>query len=146
MRLAMLGLLLCFVAPGSPAADSDPAKKATDALDGTWEVESLEYNGDDHTNRVKFKFVVKAGIMTVEGDEKVVKDYPKIRIKLDPSTSPKCVDLTILGGGQKDTVMEGIYEHKGDELRLCIKVLGNDRPTEFKSTEGSSIALLKLKR
>ena len=85
--------------------------------------------------------------MTVEGDGKVRKEYAKLALKLDPTTTPKCVDMTVAGGIQKDVVMEGIYELKGDELRLCIKVLGNkERPGEFTSPDGASIVLLKLKR
>ena len=35
---------------------------------------------------------------------------------------------------------------KDDELRICAKVFGTDRPSEFKSPDGSSIVLLKLKK
>jgi hypothetical protein len=47
---------------------------------------------------------------------------------------------------QKDAVLEGVYEVKGDDLKLCVMVFGKDRPTEFKSGEGSSVAMLTLKR
>ena len=143
MRLAILGVLLCSFAP---AAEPDAAKKALADLDGDWTIESLVFNGEDLTGKVKLRFVIKAGVMTLKGDEAVEKDYLKIGLKLDPTTDPKCVDLTILDGGQKGTVMEGIAELNGDELRLCIKTQGSDRPTEFKSVENSAVALLKLKR
>lgn len=143
MRLAILGVLLCALAP---AAEPDAAKKALAELDGNWAIESLVFNGEDITEKVKLRFVIKAGVMTLKGDEAIEKDYLKIGLKLDATTSPKCIDLTILDGGQKGTVMEGIAELKGDVLRLCIKTQGADRPTEFKSAENSSIALLKLKR
>ena len=85
-------------------------------------------------------------VLIVEGDGKVRKEYAKLALKLDAGTTPKCVDLTVADGVQKDAVLEGVYELKGDELRLCVRVFGKDRPTEFKSPEGSSIALLTLKR
>ena len=42
--------------------------------------------------------------------------------------------------------MEGIYQLKDDELKICLKVLGGDRPSEFNAPEGSSIVLMVLKR
>jgi uncharacterized protein (TIGR03067 family) len=55
-------------------------------------------------------------------------------------------DLTVSIGTQKDAKMEGIYEVKGDEFKLCVKVFGNDRPTTFDSPEGSSVALVVFKK
>ena len=37
---------------------------------------------------------------------------------------------------KKDSVLEGIYEIKGDELRICTKVLGKDRPLKVQSPPG----------
>jgi uncharacterized protein (TIGR03067 family) len=56
------------------------------------------------------------------------------------------MDITIAAGSQTDATMEGIYELKDDELRICAKVFGKDRPSEFAAPEGSSIVLLTLKR
>jgi uncharacterized protein (TIGR03067 family) len=144
MRLACV-CLLAGVAAGF-AAEPDSVKKDLDALQGAWAVEGLEYNAKDVKDTYKISFVVKGDVLIVEGDDKVRKEYAKLALKLDPSTTPKSVDLTVAGGVQKDAVLEGIYELKGDELRLCVKVFGKDRPTEFKSPDGGSVALLTLKR
>lgn len=74
------------------------------------------------------------------------KDYAKIRFKIDPTTAPACVDLLTTDGAQKDAVIEGIYELKDKQLKLCVRLQGKDRPTEFASPDGSSIVLLKLHR
>jgi uncharacterized protein (TIGR03067 family) len=146
MRLSCVCLLAAGIVLPALAAEPDPAAKDRKALQGEWAVEALEYNGKDLKDKYNISFACKDDALTVQGDGAVRKEYAKLTFKLDPSTTPKCVDLTVAGGVQKDAKLEGIYELKGDELRLCVKVFGSDRPTEFKSPAGSSIALLTLKR
>lgn len=146
MRSASVCLLICLTAVCSLAAQPAQEKKDMEAMQGTWLVEVLDYNGKDFKEKVKVTFIIKGDVMTVEGDGAVKKEYAKMSLKLDPSTTPKCVDLKVTGGVQLDAKMEGIYEVKGDQLRLCLKVFGQDRPSEFTSPDGSSVALLTLKR
>ena len=144
----MTNVLLAVAATVLLAAD-DPkaeAKKELAKLEGTWKTEQVKYNGEDVSDQVKLTLVLKGDQVTLEGNDEVKKDYAKVSVKVDPTTSPRCLDIKVLGGQQKDATMEGIYEVKGDRLRLCVKVLGKDRPGKFESPEGSSIALLVLKR
>jgi uncharacterized protein (TIGR03067 family) len=129
-----------------PVAAEDAAKKDLAAMQGTWKVEKLEYNGKDGTDKYSFRLVFKGNTGTITNNDEVAKDYGRATFKLDPSTTPKCVDLTIGGGVQKGVVLEGIYEVKGDQMKLCVKVVGNERPTKFASPGGESIAFLILKR
>ena len=140
MLVAAAGLLL--------AADAakDAGKEVLTKMKGSWSATSLQYNGKDITEKYKLKFVFKGDLATVEASAAVKREYPKIKFKLDPSTTPACVDMTIAGGVQDALVIEGIYELKGDQLKICAKVLGKDRPAEFASPEGSSIVLLVLTR
>lgn len=137
---------LCFVAAllliGGAAADE---AKELEKLKGTWSVSDLTYNGKDHS-KLKFNFVFAGNEVVVEGNEQVKVEYARLKIKLDPSTAPKLFDITVGDGVQKGAAMEGIYELKDNQLRLCIKVFGKDRPTDFTSVDGSSNALLVLKR
>jgi uncharacterized protein (TIGR03067 family) len=146
-----LKLLVVFAAALLVAADDKPneeVKKDLAKLQGTWETVSLNYNGKDFPTEGKgrFRFVFKGDKATVTGNKAIQKEYAKISFKLDPSTMPRIVDLTVSDGSQLNAVMEGIYEIKGDEMRLCVKVFGKDRPLEFASPEGASIALLVMKR
>jgi uncharacterized protein (TIGR03067 family) len=126
---------------------ADAPRKEVDQFQGTWTATHLEYSGDQYEDLAKqLRCTFKGDAITVQGDEEVVRDYPKFAFKLDPSVMPKQIDLTVKGGLQKGAAMEGIYELKGDELRLCVRVFGKDRPTEFKAPAGESIALLVLKR
>ena len=58
--------------------------------------------------------------------------------KLDPSKSPKTIDVTVTEGLNKGAVMLGIYEINGDTLKVCFDPEGKKRPTEFKSASGSA--------
>jgi uncharacterized protein (TIGR03067 family) len=146
MRSGFICFLSSLISINVLAGEASQAKKDLDAMQGTWLVEALEYNGKDFKEKFKISFVVKGEVMTVEGDGAVRKEYGKLSLKLDLSTMPKCVDLRVSDGVQLNATMEGIYELKKDELRLCIKVFGAERPGEFKSPDGASIALLTLKR
>lgn len=145
MRAVCLSLLFGLVS-GAFAADRDPSKKDKEAIQGAWEMDGLEFNGEDLKGKYKFSFLVEKDVMSLDGDDDIKKEYPKFKLVLDPNTMPKCIDLTVAGGVQKDVKLEGIYELKGDVLRLCVKVGGTDRPSEFKSPDGASIALITLKR
>jgi uncharacterized protein (TIGR03067 family) len=132
------------------AAD-DPkgaAKKDLEKLQGTWTTVSLKYNGKDFNSegKGKLRFGFKGDQATVEASDEIKREYAKVNFKLEPGTKPCCVDMTIAAGTQKDAVIEGIYELKGDEFKLCAKVFGKERPAEFASPEGSSIVLLVLRR
>ncbi len=69
---------------------------------------------------------------------------------IDPSKSPKCLDLTARVGGAEIKV-PAIYEISGDDLKVCIpliesgKSLDLKRPERFE-TKGSPAILIRLKR
>jgi uncharacterized protein (TIGR03067 family) len=141
-------LLACFCLAPARAADNaaKAAKKEQKLFQGTWKATKLIYNGKDvlADGELTLKLVIKGDVATVESTKKVKKEYPKIRLKLDPSTKTKIVDMTVLGGVQKDAVIEGIYAIKGKELKICAKVFGTERPDKFESKEGTSVVLLVL--
>jgi uncharacterized protein (TIGR03067 family) len=142
-----LALLTLFLAsPALLADEADEAlKKELKKLEGTWTTAALTYNGKDNS-KFNLRFTIKGDEVAIEGNDQVKKEYAKLRLKLMPGVSPKQVDITVTGGVQLDAAIEGIYELKDDEFKICAKVFGLERPTAFASPEGSSIALLVLKR
>lgn len=146
MKARMLLLGIVFLLGADDAKNA--AKKEIAKLEGTWVPKSLVYNGKDHPvdGKSAFRLVFKGDIATVEGNDDVKREYAKVVFKLEPGFSPKLADLSVSSGTQKDAKMEGIYELKDDEFKLCVKVLGNDRPTEFSSPEGSSVVFIVFKK
>src|SRR5689334_3911388 len=55
------------------------------------------------------KYTVKKGDEVIQGGTQ----------KLDPSKSPKTIDVRVTGGLKKGAVMLGIYEIDGDTLKVC---------------------------
>jgi uncharacterized protein (TIGR03067 family) len=121
---------------GTPADDKADLEKEARKFQGAWTFESSVTGGDelpaDH---------LKMFVVTFEGDKHTVKKGDEViqvgTQKIDPSKSPKTIDVTMVEGPHKGTVMLGIYEIDGDTLKVCFDPEGKTRPTEFKSPPGS---------
>jgi uncharacterized protein (TIGR03067 family) len=142
MRAKLGCALIAIILLGAGQATDE--KKEAAKLQGTWNLDAITYDGEEL--KIKFKIVFKGNEGVVEGNDRVQTEYAKIKFKLDPASTPRGMDITITGGSQTDATMKGIYELKDGELRICAKVFGTDRPSEFKSADGSSIVLLTLKK
>jgi uncharacterized protein (TIGR03067 family) len=146
MRWTGIGLILGCWAACLAAPEPDAAEKDLKALQGAWVVESLEYDGEDVSRDYPLALTFQGAEATLEGNDDVRKEYAKIAVKLDAGTQPKGIDVTVARGTQKGLVLEGIYEVDAKRLRLCVKVVGKDRPSAFKAPAGAGIALVTLKR
>ena len=93
------------------------------------------------------KLVFKGNVLTFKGDDVLSKKVSKITIVVDPATTPRTIDLKVETGSEKGLILEGIYEIKGDEMKLCIRgEPGANRPLEFATKEGARLVLFVLKR
>jgi uncharacterized protein (TIGR03067 family) len=149
MRLWLtLGLLALPALAPAAGTGQDAAKKEQQKLQGTWKVTALTYNGKDFfaKGQAAFDFIIKGDEIVVQGNDAVKKEYARLRFKLDPSVMPKIFDLTVTSGVQADAKLEGIYELQADELKLCVRVFGQDRPNQFDAAGGSNNAFLVLKK
>ena len=66
---------------------------------------------------------------------------------LDPTRSPKTIDLFLLGEPRRNGL--GLYLLEGDTLKLCMSLNPErvgDRPKEFATKAGEMRAILTLKR
>jgi uncharacterized protein (TIGR03067 family) len=147
--MRFLLILVLFTLPTLvDAGDSVAAKKETKKLQGTWKVTAVMYNGKDfyEKGQTPFDFVIKGDEIVLQGNDAVRKEYARLRFVLDPTTMPKIFDLTVTAGIQAKSKMEGIYEWDGQDLKLCVRIFGLNRPSAFDAGAGSSNALLVLKR
>ena len=114
-------------------------------LQGTWEVVEFTANGkvipEKGRQGMKFEVTDTTMHMSARGRE------ASFQIKLNTSVTPNTIDYTALEGTFKDKTNYGIYELKGDELKLCMHNKDADKPpTAFKSVEGDNVALFVLRR
>jgi uncharacterized protein (TIGR03067 family) len=141
MRISLVAVLCAvgFAASGGSGSRADEKadlEKEVKKFQGAWTIESSETGGkklptDD----------LKGFVVTFEGNKHTVKNGDAmIQIgtqKLDPTKSPKAIDVTMTEGPNKGAVMLGIYKFDGDTLIACFDPQGKKRPTEFKSEAGS---------
>ena len=141
MRRALVTLLgtLVFAASGGTgtrADDKADVAKELKKFHGVWTFELVEAGGKE-VPAAEFKGMT----VTFEGDKFTVKKGDEViqvaTQKLDPSKSPKTLDVRVTEGLNKGAVMLGIYEVSGDTLKVCFDPEGKKRPTEFKGASGS---------
>jgi hypothetical protein len=58
---------------------------------------------------------------------------------------PPTIDITPQAGRRAGATNKGIFEVKGDELKLCYDRMGGERPKKF-DTSGPTVILATLKR
>ena len=139
-RYALLALAAGLLVAAAP----DDAKNDLKKLDGTWVLASGENDGKKISADT-----LKTGQLTIDGDKHTVKvgdTTYKGTHKLDPTAKPKTIDITPTNGDNKGKTSLGIYDLDGDTLKICWAPAGKDRPTEFKSADGSGVFLAVHKK
>jgi uncharacterized protein (TIGR03067 family) len=148
MRSKIGTVLVVVLWVAIPAWSDDDAKKELKKFEGVWTTVSSELDGTSLNELTKdLKFTIKGDTVAIEGNEAILKAYSKGTFKVDPDTKPKSIDFTVGGGDNKGNVVEGIYEFTNeDELKMCAKLVGKERPAKFETKEGTSTLLLVVKR
>jgi uncharacterized protein (TIGR03067 family) len=118
-------------------------------MGGEWKVVGLEEGGRKATADD-----VKGMKWTFEGAE-VVPDNPgqeatdRFRVKLDPTKSPKQIDLHVVEGGLKGKTIQGIYKLEDGRPTICLrdeKAPEKGRPKEFSAEKGSDQGIITLEK
>lgn len=144
MRFLLLGCALALVTL-TARADEEAAKKDLKALQGTWTVVAAEHDGDPLDRIV-------GGVMVVKDSSFHIKTKSGTELKgdliLNPAKAPKHLDYVHQEGPLRDKKWEGVYELKGDTLKICYAEADSEkeRPTEFKTRKDSKLLFLELKR
>ena len=115
------------------------------ALQGDWHVLELQASGNNAPKEAleKARLEFKGDEMTWSSGATGV--VLKSRIRLDPSKSPREIDITILEGTGKGTNFPGIYSLHNGQLRLCYSHT-KERPKEFETKTGQLRELIALER
>ncbi len=112
--------------PAEAPANAKPPKDE-DAIQGTWKLVRLDQVNHEPTKDDKAAW--EAGVIkaVITADKIVYPDKSEATYKLDPTATPKRIDVTVKDDGKTVTV-PGIYSLDGDELRLCIGRAGDAKP------------------
>jgi len=126
-----------------PGTREEEARKDLSHLQGTWQLESFE-------NGSRSKVNVKKRTLFIGGELYLVREGDRVLqagvLRLLPNRSPRRIDVTVRQGKHEDNTMLGIYELKGDELKMCFDPEGENRPSKFAAKEDSSTFVAGYKR
>jgi uncharacterized protein (TIGR03067 family) len=143
-RAAGLCAAILFLATtvGAPAQDApgskeEAVKKDHLAIEGTWRAVSVEANGNTVNPDDVKKIVTENGrdgewTLLVEG-----KEVAEGTSTIDPTVTPKTIDLKTTKGPNAGQVTYGIYETTGKTRRICYAEPGRPRPSDFSAPAGS---------
>jgi uncharacterized protein (TIGR03067 family) len=145
---AVAGLLLFLAAEARTEegreAREDASRRELLRIQGTWRLESLEDGKKKAGPGLKKRtFFVGGGVFLVQEGDKIVQAGT---LRLAPSKAPKGVDAVVRKGPHEGTTMLGIYELKGDRLRVCFDTEGDHRPKEFAAKPGSALFVAVYQR
>jgi uncharacterized protein (TIGR03067 family) len=123
----------------------DQTRSDLDKLRGTWATVSLVSDGktlaDENTPAAKGP----ATTLVYEGTKWMIKVGDKVVasgvFKIDPTKSPKEIDIMDESGRVNDKTKLGIYELDGDTYKFCLAPAGKPRPKEFSSKSGTGHSL-----
>ncbi|MCY2959050.1 MAG: TIGR03067 domain-containing protein [Planctomycetota bacterium] len=139
-----IGLFVLLALSSACMSKTGDAELAAQAIDGTWRASAAELGGAKFPDEVRksIQLVVGSGQYTVT----VGTEPDKCTVELDPSKSPKTLDIVGTEGPNKGRTILAIYEKSGDALTICYDLGGNARPTEFKTAKGTQQFLVTYAR
>lgn len=142
---------LLLIASASTAHTAAPVPKPPDpaadlkALEGTWKVVTYEVNGkeaSDAGDAGPEEVVISAGKTNLLKREEI--DLP---IKVDPSKTPKAIDVYLIDAMKFRAHVKGIYDLDGDNLKICLPLSTEaERPTKFGSKDFHRLYVLRRKK
>jgi uncharacterized protein (TIGR03067 family) len=115
-------------------------------FNGVWAFDLVEVNGVKQPG-VPFK-THKMIVVSAERRFIVVQGKKITRgvFQMDPTRTPKQIDVTATNNLGKTLTTLAIYELEGDIYRVCSSFRSNERPSEFQSKPGGETVFEVLKR
>jgi uncharacterized protein (TIGR03067 family) len=129
--------------------DARAVKREWQRLEGTWTLTKMEIEGRSLLEKGKPvpKMTIKDGKITAHArDAPRTEKLDSSAIQLDPTRKPKTITIPNFEGGDpaKGVTLIGIYQLKGNELKVCaeavetarLKERAKERPKAFDSKQG----------
>lgn len=140
-----LALIAANLLLSGDAPKEDPVKQELEKLQGAWIIVANTQEGKEtpESLRERKRYTIKRDHYSVsfKGAEKPLLEF---RIKLDPTSKPKTIDM--VGLKTDKVLLAGLYELDGDTLTICVPVGTGDRPRSIKSDAGSKSGIIVYKR
>src|SRR5262245_11009724 len=139
MRVFVAPAVLVLSLAGAAAQEKKDDAAAADlkAMVGKWKLEKAELGGQDALMLLKdLKFEI-----TGLGEEKDEGTFT-----VDPSKSPKEMDIKSTGGPNKGKTIPAIYKLDGDTLTIAYELGGGKRPEKFETKPDTKHFLAVYKR
>jgi uncharacterized protein (TIGR03067 family) len=146
IKLLSIGLfvLLLGTLPGQAADAKDEAvKKEMKALAGTWEATKVKPTGQDEVAPPPGTLLLVIGADGKYSEKLMGMENETGTLTVDPSKTPKTLDLMILEGNDKGKKQFGLYELKGDTLTIAFAEPGKDRPADLAGKGADAIVTFK---
>jgi uncharacterized protein (TIGR03067 family) len=145
------GIITCAMAVFSIfGIHSAFAQDATNEVRGSWEITEVVFHGHSWEQRVNgTKFIFDDEQLTIDSSNVSQPLYKgqTIAVSLTDNGGIGEITTTNCDGKFVGRTARGIYEIKGDTLRICMPTSQDaPRPTSFDSSEATQCALYVLKR
>lgn len=130
MRLTLIACLV-LLAGSLHAQDSTAADLAQ--LQGDWQLVLVASNGQTITTPPPgTRHAVGDTVTVIIGGQL----FMQAIFKLDPSTTPKSIDYTVIGGALAGSQVSGAYKLEGNRFTICMGDPGGSRPDDFVARDG----------
>ena len=144
-RLGVVAVALLVAGGTLLGGGNEAGEKDLKKIQGTWKFISQEMEGKARAPEdvAKLKITFTDDKWSVREDGKVVQAGTH---KLDPTKKPAQVDAMVTEGEGKGEKMLGIYELKGDTMKVCFDPMGKERPTGFSAKAGQFAAVIQREK
>jgi uncharacterized protein (TIGR03067 family) len=114
------------------------------ALEGEWRFVGLQVDGTDLPAAAftQSRLLIDGDRFRMESPEA---NYDGT-FTIDVTTEPMRIDIAFVEGPEAGQSSSGIYEIDGDQLTICLGLVGAARPVGFSTRPGSGHALERLRR
>lgn len=132
-----------FVLASLAVASAQPADDVKAAA-GKWTISKATVGGTDYTA----KFSSLRLELTPDGAYTLVVNgkTDKGTVKVDPTKTPKEMDVLGKEGPNAGKTIKTIYKLDGDTMTVCYELGDGPRPTAFESKAGTTVFLAEYKR
>jgi uncharacterized protein (TIGR03067 family) len=128
-------VLLSLAPLGDGASSEAAAKQELQQFQGSWKAVSIQQADGRQASQEEIQhtgLVVEGNRFTLTGKGYTISGT----FAIDPTRTPKGIDVVLTSKDGGETRFLGIYQIKGDTRKSCFALSGKERPTQFSPEKG----------